>query len=422
MSFPVQPISRVAAALGAFAAVLFLAGTFAAPPARGESATSFHSNGDLIAGWSWLRDDGLSDYAEYRFADPPRHGNILIDITALATDGVNGAPDVNAWFDLLVGFPGAGNMGGVFHRIGVTLENIYPEANPPGYTNHGMISLPRERLDKVIPASGELFVRIVRGSARGPHVAFRPDSIQIVRGSGGDLPGGGSLGGGLLGDGWPGQGGGGDNGPDGAIVRDQRGTTGGDIVIERGGGTVTPPDGVVTDLRPELGDWGDEGQCVLDRPCVAIAADGFRSTGFSGAEGWFWLRAPTVGQNAEYLFSQVPEADNLVLDIAVLGQTQVGVTPKDTVHVNLTLGYPGSGSLGGQIGPVAIALPRLWSDPDDDTWRARALVVLPGDQVQAVLPAVGGLFLHFERIDAFEPDIGFSAGSVLLYPAQDIGR
>ena len=417
MTPAIRPISKFWAALAAVFLIALL-GACAAGPARGETAARFRSNGDVIAGWSWLRDAGLSDYAEYTFPNPPEQGDILLDITALATDGVNGGPRVNAWFDLLVGNPGSGNMGGVFHRIGLTLQNIYPKENPPGYTNHGMLTLSRATLEKVMPADGTLFIRIVRASARGPHVAFRPDSIQIVRGGSGELlqdlldglAGGGHLGGGTLG------------GGDIVIDHGGTGTGGGTIVIERGGGTVTPPDGIVTDLRPELGDWGDEGWCVLERPCLGAAADGFRSSGFPGQEGWFWLRAPTVGQSAEYLFEHPPLTGDLVLDIAVLAQNQVAMTPKDTVHVGLTLGYPGSGSLGGQIGPVTVEIPKLWSGPDDDIWRGRALLVVPRHLAEAAIPAVGGLFLSFDRIDAFEPDLAFSAGSVLLIPAQDIGR
>lgn len=384
--------------------LMLLALGLTALPASGEQAARFRSSGDLIAGWYWLRDDTASGYAEYTFPNPPAQGDILIDIRALATDRVNGGPGVNAWFDFLVGFPGSGNMGGVFHRTGVTLQNVGGDAN--GYMNHGMLRLNRSMLEQVMPANGELFIRIVRSSARAPHVAFRADSVQIV--TGGTLGGGtlgGSTGGGLPGD----------------IVIDQQGTTangsGGP-----GDGTVTPPDGVVTDLRPDLGDHGDQGQCFLDRPCLGATADGFRSSGYQGAEGWFWLRSPVQGQSAEYLFEHPPAGRDLVLDIAVLGQNVVGMTPTDTVHVNLVLGYPGSGSLGGQIGPIAIELPKLWMGPDEDIWRARALLRLSREDAKAVIPAVGGLFVSFTRIDAGEPDVAFSAGSVLLYSAQNLSR
>lgn len=433
--------SRGGVGLLAFLALgLALTMALVALPARGQFADKYDSNGDFISGWHWLRDRELSHYAEFTFTNPPRSGDIILWITALATDGVNGAPNINAYFDFLVGNPGSGTMGGVFQRYGVTLQNIYPQANPPGYTNHGMIRVEREALDKVMAANGTLFIRIVRPNANGPHVAFRPDSIKIINANRDDpdlmekllddpmmqLLLGEGYDGTVIGD-WRGQREGG--GPDGQIViddwpggREGDGPDGGEIVVERGGDTTGPDDGLPPDMHPEEGDWGDEGQCWLDRPCIGDVADGFRSTGFAGAEGWYWLRAPTVGQTADYLFETPPLGKALVLDIAVLGQNLVGATPKDALHVHLTLGYPGSGSLGGQVGPVSVEIPRLWIDPEDDVWRGRALVVIPADMAEAVIPAVGGLFLSFERIDAFEPDVGFSAGSVLLYPAEDASR
>jgi hypothetical protein len=391
---------RIAAALGAgLAALGLLAGVALAQVATG-TADSFRSNGDLIADWYWLRDSGLGHYAEYTWADPPATGDITLEFNVLATDRVSGGPGVNAHFGLLAGFPGAGNMGGVFHHVGVSLQNVSPSNDPVGYTNHGFITLRRAKLDQVMAADEALFIRVLREGANLPHVAFRGDSIKIVAGGGGRS---------------------------GGEIVTERGGGAGDIGISRGGsqividGTVTLPDEAV-DLQTEFGDWGDEGNCFLDRPCLGDDADGFRSSGFAGAEGWYWLRAPTVGQTAEYLFETPPLGRALVLDIAVLGQNLAGAVPKDTLHVNLTLGYPGSGSLGGQIGPVAVAVPRLWIGPDEDVWRGRALVVIPPAMAEAVIPAVGGLFVTFERIDAYEPDVGFSAGSVLLYPAQDVSR
>lgn len=148
----------------------------------------FRSNGDLIAGWYWLRDRGLDHYAEYTFPNPPKQGDILLDINALATDHVNGGPGVDAVFNLLVGFPGARNMGGVFHRIRVTLPNVSPPSDPVGYMTSGKIRLERKILDRVIPASGELFIRIVRARSQDPHVAFRSDSVRLHNsgGSAGD--------------------------------------------------------------------------------------------------------------------------------------------------------------------------------------------------------------------------------------------
>jgi hypothetical protein len=424
--------------------------------AGGITADRFASNGDLISGWYWLRDAQGSQYAEYTWLNPPRTGDITLEFTVLATDRVNGGPGVNAHFDLLVGFPGAGNMGGVFKQIGLTLQNTGDSG--PGYTNHRYFTLQREVIDDVMPANGMLFLRVVRGT-RDPHVAFNAASIKIV--SDEDIRD--DTLGELLLDQL--QGGGttldhdtlqdlldlleNRDGLDEQTLRElleQLLKGGGDIVIDqRGGGTLdertlrelleqllrerdgTLPDGrlgddTTTDLHPDEGDWGDEGKCFLDRPCLGQVADGFRSTGYPGAGGWFWLRTPVQGQTAEYLFETPPAGGDLILDIAVLGQNQIGMRPKDTVHVNLTIGYPGSGSLGGQIGPFTVELPGLWIGPDEDVWKARALVRLSREDADTVIARPGGLFLRFEQVDGFEPEVGFSAASVLLYPAQDLSR
>ncbi|MFZ2102751.1 MAG: hypothetical protein WAU86_19525, partial [Oricola sp.] len=126
------------------------------------------------------------------------------------------------------------------------------------------------------------------------------------------------------------------------------------------------------------------------------------------------------GQYAEYRFDKLPETGDLILDIAVQAQNRPDMTAKDTVHVNLTVAAPSGG--GGAIGPIAVALPSLWMGPDEDVWKARALVRLSRQQADLALSRGGGLLLRFERIDVFEPDVAFSAGSVLLYGAQDISR
>ena len=47
----------------------------------------FNTNGDLINGWYWLRDNSLQNYAQWTFENIPFGNNDLtLDITALATD------------------------------------------------------------------------------------------------------------------------------------------------------------------------------------------------------------------------------------------------------------------------------------------------------------------------------------------------
>lgn len=166
-------------------AVVALLALMAAPATaqEGRGADSFSSNGDEIAGWHWLRDGALSHAAEFTFDDPPETGDIVLDIHALATDQRSGGRGVAARFDLLVGFPGSGNMGGVFERIRVELPNVSPPDDPVGYHTRGQVVIPRETLERVVPGTDRLFIRIVRSSPADPHVAFRADSVQLsVRG------------------------------------------------------------------------------------------------------------------------------------------------------------------------------------------------------------------------------------------------
>lgn len=75
----------------------------------------FNTNGDLINGWYWLRDNSLQNYAQWVFENIPSGNNDLtLDITALATNQADGGRGFPARFKLIYGFPGSGSMGGVF--------------------------------------------------------------------------------------------------------------------------------------------------------------------------------------------------------------------------------------------------------------------------------------------------------------------
>ena len=149
--------------------------------AAGIHATEFHSNGDLIQGWYWLRDRGLEQYAEWMFTNVPSGtGDIVIEITALATDRVNGGHGFSARFRLLYGFPGAGPMGGVFEAVEVTLPNVSPPDDPVGYTCKGRVSIPRSALH----GGSQLFLRVERISPTDNHVAFNKGSMVVLMGGG----------------------------------------------------------------------------------------------------------------------------------------------------------------------------------------------------------------------------------------------
>lgn len=166
-----------------FALLILLA--LAAPAAMAQAgggglADSFESDGDEIEGWYWLRDPELTQSAEYLFRRIPRTGDVTFAITALATDRVNGGRGFDAEFRLIYGFPGAGRMGGLFRAVNVRLPNVSPSDDPVGYLTRGAVTLPRERVDEVLPASGDLYVRIERLERTGPHVAFNGTSLRLV--------------------------------------------------------------------------------------------------------------------------------------------------------------------------------------------------------------------------------------------------
>ena len=52
---------------------------------------NFNSNGDLIKGWYWLRDNSLQNYTQWIFENiPPGDTDLTLDITALATNRASG--------------------------------------------------------------------------------------------------------------------------------------------------------------------------------------------------------------------------------------------------------------------------------------------------------------------------------------------
>jgi len=133
----------------------------------------FNTNGDLIKGWYWLRDNPLQHYAQWTFENIPSGNNDLtLDITALATDRQNGGRGFPAEFLLIYEVPG----GNVFVTQKVTLPNISSSSDSVGYTCNGQVTIPR----LVIQGASVLFVRAERISLDTNHVAFKKGSIEIV--------------------------------------------------------------------------------------------------------------------------------------------------------------------------------------------------------------------------------------------------
>jgi hypothetical protein len=143
------------------------------------SANKFYSNGNLIQGWYWLRDSALRQYAEWTFENvPPGTENLLLNITALATNQADGGRGFPAKFKLIYGFPGSGSMGGVFQTMEVTLPNTSPRSDPVGYTCQGLIMIPRS----FIAGASTFFFRVERISPNDNHVAFNKQSITLSTG------------------------------------------------------------------------------------------------------------------------------------------------------------------------------------------------------------------------------------------------
>ena len=140
------------------------------------TANKFYSNGNLIQGWYWLRDSALKQYAEWTFENvPPGTENLLLNITALATNQADGGRGFPAKFKLIYGFPGSGSMGGVFQTMEVTLPNTSPRSDPVGYTCHALVSISRS----FIAGATTFFFRVERISPNDNHVAFNQESITL---------------------------------------------------------------------------------------------------------------------------------------------------------------------------------------------------------------------------------------------------
>jgi len=143
---------------------------------EGFTANKFRSNGSLIQGWYWLRDSALKHYAEWTFENiPSGNTDLTLDITALATNKADGGRGFPAKFKLIYGFPGSGNMGGVFQTMEVTLPNTSPRSDPVGYTCRGLIMVPRS----FISGASTFFFRIERVSPNDNHIAFNQESITL---------------------------------------------------------------------------------------------------------------------------------------------------------------------------------------------------------------------------------------------------
>jgi hypothetical protein len=141
------------------------------------TATEFKSSGDEIAGWYWLRDEGMQYTAEWTFCGIPNDLEpIILNVHALATDRASGGRGFSAKFRLIYGFPGSGAMGGVFETKEITLPNVSTDDDPLGYDCLGTVIVSRS----AFRGATSLWFRIERISHDDPHVAFNKESIAIL--------------------------------------------------------------------------------------------------------------------------------------------------------------------------------------------------------------------------------------------------
>jgi len=143
------------------------------------TASNSNSNGNMIQGWYWLRDPDCQDYMEWTFNNvPPGDTDLTLDITALATNRSSGGKGFSAKFRLIYGFPGSGQMGGVFRTAEITLPNVSPPNDPVGYTCHGLVTIPRD----FVTGASTFFFRVERISPSDNHIAFNSESITLFTG------------------------------------------------------------------------------------------------------------------------------------------------------------------------------------------------------------------------------------------------
>lgn len=151
------------------------------PTPSASPATSFSSTGELVSGWSWLRDAAHEAAGTWIFATIPATGDLVLDIEVLATDAVDGSRGQDARFFVTWAPavpPDASTWSG---RLPVTLPNVSPDDDPVGYTCRGTVTIPRSTLG----GATTLAVRVSRDDVRGEldpsdvHVAVNAASVRL---------------------------------------------------------------------------------------------------------------------------------------------------------------------------------------------------------------------------------------------------
>jgi hypothetical protein len=166
--------------VGAALGVLLLTATVAVAalssygPVRVESATSFASTGDLIAGWYWLRDPSKTATATWTFTGLPvssgiaKNNKVYVRLEPLVTNRANGG----AGYSTMVQLSYVSRAGHTYRRT-VNMVNLHPEMKDSrdssgwGYQAFGVFDIPVSR----IPLDGSLVITMKRVSATKYHIA-----------------------------------------------------------------------------------------------------------------------------------------------------------------------------------------------------------------------------------------------------------
>ena len=431
----------------------------------------FNTNGDLINGWYWLRDNPLQHYAQWTFENIPSGDNdLILDITALATDRQNGGRGFPAEFLLIYEVPG----GNVFVAQKVTLPNISSPSDSVGYTCQGQVTIPR----LVLQGASVLFVRAERISSNTNHVAFKKGSIEIAEITGEEIfppyqenqfyqgsqlpdtnnqneafliqPGiyHGSLGGQITGsqidkEDWYSL-----NLQEGQIISLQLfmppeanfklylyrpGSTSSRAVSPTSQGNMT----TLQDTADVSGIWGikvtrssgegdyqlsinisgyPSGQIDQSQSFSAqgFTANKFRSNG-SLIQGWYWLRDSALKHYAEWTFENIPSGNtNLTLDITALATNQADGRRGFPARFKLIYGFPGSGSMGGVFQTIDVTLPNVSPSTDPVGYTCHGLITIP----RSFIAGVTTFFFRVERISPNDNHVAFNQESITLFTEE----
>jgi predicted secreted protein len=428
---------------------------------------NFNSNGDLTKSWYWLRDNSLQNYAQWTFENiPPGDNDLILEITALASDSPNGRKGLPAEFLLIYEVPG----GNIFVTQKVTLPN-----DSFDYTCRGQVTIPRS----VLHGASVLFVRAERVSPDTNQVAFKKGSIKIVEITGEEIfppyqgtqlyqenqlpdtnswdeafliqPGiyNGSLGEQITS--------GKRDKDDYYSINLQKGqiitlqlfmpsNANFKIYLYHPGSTSSVVRNTTKDNPKTIeheatksglwrikvhrssgeGDYRllisisgyqsgqtDQSQIVSSQE---FTANKFYSNG-DLFEGWYWLRDPTRQHYAEWTFKNIPPGNtDLTLEITVLATNQAGGGEGFSAKFRLIYGFPGSGSMGAVFQTAEITLPNVSPPSVTVGYTCQGVITIP----RSFIPAATTIFLRVERISLNDNYVAFTSESINLFTGEQI--